>query len=110
MVATMAEIAKRPMERSVHAAERDTERFVQLQIPSGEELKQIRELLNIGQREIAAKAGIALGTLSAIENELGGCQDSMELLHATLREQILGATHRLLAAQRILFGVRGRVA
>lgn len=66
----------------------------------------MRELLHIGQREIAAKAGIALGTLSAIENELGGSSESLEVLHAALVEQGLGCHCRLQRAMQILVGTR----
>ena len=102
----MTQAAQNQMEQTVRPLERSIERFVRVPIPNGESLREARELLRIGQREIAAKAGVALSTLSVVEAEEGGNLESLQLIRAALIEEGLGAESRHNRAMRILVGIR----
>lgn len=62
----------------------------------GEEIRRERLALRLGQRELAAKAGVALGTLSAIENGLCDSEDSIMCVRLALVAEISG-TLRLIS-------------
>lgn len=79
-------------ERIAHAAER-----ANWLAAKGDEIRRDRTTLRIGQRELAGKAGVAVGTLSAIENGLCDNDEAIQCVQMALLMEISGAA-RLFSA------------
>ena len=103
MATTLQHPPEKPMLQSVRLNGHCVRNIV---IPSGPELREVRELLRLGLRETEGKSGICRQVLSEIENEIGGSSDALETLHATLVEECLGWHFRLQRALSLLVGTR----
>lgn len=90
----LAEGSRKPMARSAHFGYQHPERSVQLPLErsvhafSGCAIKARRKALRMGQRELAKIAGLALGTVNAVENEVGGGPEARRDLDEAERREM----------------------